>query len=51
MKSYKTIKKKEVYRVLEKKYPEKLLPFVEQEDIPNNWLRMHGYTMHKRKKR
>ena len=48
MKNYKSISKEEVRRILEKKYPDRCLPFVDPEDIPNNWLRMHGYTMHRK---
>lgn len=24
------------------------VPFVDSKDIPNNWLKMHGYTKHKK---
>ena len=50
MKSYKTIDYVEAFKIMEIRYSDKAVPFAEPEDIPNNWLKRNGYSMHRRRK-
>lgn len=50
MKSRKEITQEEVYQIMTALYPQKALPFMSQNDIPNNWLKRNGYAMRRRGK-
>ena len=49
MKSYKELTQEDVYRIINTAYPQKALPFMSKEDVPNNWLKRNGYAMRRRK--